>query len=66
MNAEDLKVGTKIIFPFGKGEKEGEVTRVHQKTVYLSVDFPRHPGKKIRRKIDELTSGGKKKKAKKK
>jgi hypothetical protein len=63
MNPEELKVGTKITFPFGKGEKEGEVVRVFQKTVYLKVDFPRHPGKRIKRKVDELTMDPKKRKA---
>jgi hypothetical protein len=66
MSAEDLKVGTKISFPFGKGEKEGEVVRVFQKTVYLKVDFPHHPGKRVKRKIDDLTPGGKKGKNEKK
>ena len=66
MNAEDVKVGSKITFPFGKGEKEGEVMRVFQKTVYLKVDFPHHPGKRIKRKIEDLTSGNKKRKAGKK
>jgi hypothetical protein len=66
MSPEDLKVGTKISFPFGKGEKEGEVTRVFQKTVYLKVDFPHHPGKRVKRKIDELNAGGKKGKNEKK
>lgn len=63
MNPEDVKVGAKITFPFGKGEKEGEVVRVFQKTVYLKVDFPRHPAKRIKRKIDDLAPGDKKRKA---
>lgn len=66
MNADDIKVGSKITFPFGKGEKEGEVVRVFQKTVYLKVDFPRHPGKRIKRKIEDLAGGSKKRKAGKK
>ena len=62
MNAEDLKVGEKITFPFGKGEKEGVVERVFPKTVYLKVDFPHHPAKRVRRKIDDLTNTKKRKK----
>ena len=54
MSSMELKVGDRITFPFGKGEKEGVVARVFQKTVYLRVDFPRHPGKLVRRKITEL------------
>ncbi len=66
MNPEDVKVGSKITFPFGKGEKEGEVVRVFQKTVYLKVDFPHHPGKSIKRKIEDLSTDNKKRKAGKK
>ena len=66
MNPEDIKVGDRISFPFGKGEKEGEVLRVFQKTVYLKVDFPRHPGKRIKRKIEDLGGGNKNRKGKKK
>jgi len=66
MNTEAVKVGARITFPFGKGEKEGEVIRVFQKTVYLKVDFPHHPGKCIKRKMDVLTADPKKRKAEKK
>jgi hypothetical protein len=59
MSPEDLKIGDRITFPFGKGEKEGVVARVHQKNVYLRVDFPRHPGKLVRRKIDDLEPAAK-------
>ena len=64
MSPTELKVGEKITFPFGKGEKEGVVDRVFQKNVYLRVDFPRHPGKLVRRKIDDLEPKGTKKKKK--
>ena len=66
MNSEGIKVGDKITFPFGKAEKEGEVVRVFQKTVYLRVDFPRHPGKLVKRKIEDLQSRDRKSKGKKK
>lgn len=58
----EMNVGDKITFPFGKGEKEGIVVRMHQKNVYLRVDFPKHPGKLIRRKIHDLEGGEKSKK----
>ena len=61
-----MNVGDKITFPFGKGEKEGVVVRMHQKNVYLRVDFPKHPGKLVRRKIHDLEGGEKGKKSKKK
>jgi hypothetical protein len=64
MSPTDLKVGDRITFPFGKGEKEGVVDRVFQKNVYLRVDFPRHPGKLVRRKIDALEPKAKTKKKK--
>lgn len=55
-----MNVGDRITFPFGKGEKEGVVVRVHQKKVYLRVDFPRHKGKLICRKLHDLEAGPKK------
>ena len=64
MSPTELKVGERITFPFGKGEKEGVVDRVFQKNVYLRVDFPRHPGKLVRRKIEDLEPKGKTKKKK--
>ena len=65
MSQTELKIGDRITFPFGKGEKEGVVDRVFQKNVYLRVDFPRHPGKLVRRKIDDLEPKEKAKKKKK-
>ncbi len=65
MSPENMKVGDRIAFPFGKGEKEGVVVRLFQKTVYLRVDFPKHPGKLIKRKIDTLEPKPKDKKKKK-
>jgi hypothetical protein len=62
MSPTDLKVGDRITFPFGKGEKEGVVDRIFQKNIYLRVDFPKHPGKLVRRKIDDLEPKGKTKK----
>lgn len=65
MSPTELKVGDRITFPFGKGEKEGVVDRVFQKNVYLRVDFSGHPGKLVRRKIGDLEPKGKAKKKKK-
>jgi hypothetical protein len=62
MSPTERRVGDRITFPFGKGEKEGVVDRVFQKNVYLRVDFPRHPGKLVRRKIDDLEPRGKNRK----
>lgn len=64
MSPTELKVGDRITFPFGNGEKEGVVDRVFQKNIYLRVDFPKHPGKLVRRKIDDLEPKGKTKKKK--
>ena len=62
MDTGELKVGDRITFPFGKGEKEGTVVRLFQKTVYLKVDFPKHPGKLVRRKVSDLEPKDKKRK----
>jgi len=51
-----MNVGDKVTLPFGKGTKEGIVVRVHEKSIWLKVDFPKHPGKLVRRKINTLQS----------
>ena len=66
-----MKVGDKITFAFGGGEKEGVVERLTPKKAFLRVDFPRHPNKLITRKLSVLEAGppsakDKKKKEKKK
>lgn len=66
MSPMEMKVGDRIAIPFGAGEKEGVVARVCPKTVWLRVDFPRHPAKLIRRKISDLEGQGGKRKAGKK
>ena len=66
MDRNSLKAGDRVTIPFGKGEKEGVVERVCEKAIYLRVDFPHHPAKRIRRKITDLESGDKKQKAGKK
>jgi hypothetical protein len=50
----DMNVGERITFSFGGKEKEGVVTRVFPKKVYLKVDFPGHPGKVVVRSLAEL------------
>ncbi len=44
-----MKEGDRVVFPFARGEKEGIVWKVTPKKVYIKVDFPRHPGKVIKR-----------------
>jgi hypothetical protein len=49
-----MNVGERIKFSFGGKEKEGVVTRIFPKKVYLKVDFPKHPGKVVIRSLAEL------------
>lgn len=60
-----MNLGDKVTIPFGKSQKEGTIVRMYEKNVWVKVDFPRHPGKLIRRKLSDLTSSGSKKKARK-
>ena len=53
-----MNVGERIKFSFGGKEKEGVVTRIFPKKVYLKVDFPKHPGKIIIRSLAELEGKG--------
>lgn len=55
-----MEVGEKVTFPFGKGEMEGTVKKVFEKTVYILADFPKHKGKIVRRSISDLEKGKKK------
>lgn len=52
-----MNVGDKLSIPFGKETKEGTVVRVCEKSVWLRVDFPRHPGKLVRRRLSDLEQG---------
>ena len=64
-----MNVGERLKFQFGGKEMEGVVAKIFPKKVYLKVDFPRHPGKIVVRKIAELEGEGpdlKKKKKKEK
>jgi hypothetical protein len=60
----DMNVGERIKFSFGGKEKEGVVTRIFPKKVYLKVDFPRHPGKVVVRSVAELEGTGTERKKK--
>jgi hypothetical protein len=53
-----MNVGDKVVVPFGTGTKEGQVVRLNEKGVWVKVDFPRHPGKLIRRKVHQLQEAG--------
>lgn len=49
-----MNVGDRVKFQFAGKEKEGVVVKVFPKKVYLKVDFPRHPGKIVIRRLAEL------------
>jgi hypothetical protein len=59
-----MNVGDRIKFSFGGKEKEGMVTRIFPKKVYLKVDFPKHPGKVVVRSLAELEGKGPERKKK--
>jgi hypothetical protein len=61
-----MNVGERIKFSFGGKEKEGVVTRIFPKKVYLKVDFPKHPGKVVVRSLAELEGRGPERKKKEK
>jgi hypothetical protein len=61
-----MEVGERVTIPFASGEKEGEVLRICEKKVYLKVDFPRHPGKIIKRALHMVGAKPKGKKRKNK
>ena len=49
-----MKVGDRVKFSFGKGEKEGTVQRIYSKTVYLKADMPRQKNKTVKRKVQDI------------
>jgi hypothetical protein len=57
-----MNVGDRVKFSFGGKEKEGVVTGIFPKKVYLKVDFPKHPGKVVIRSLAELEGRGPEKK----
>ena len=61
-----MKVGDKITFAFGDGEKEGVIERLSAKRVFLRVNFPHHDNKLVVRRISVLEAGVSNNKKKKK
>lgn len=59
-----MKVGDSIKFDFAGSKKEGLVHRVCAKNVYIKVDFERHKGKILKRKLSALEGGKTKEKNK--
>lgn len=49
-----MQIGDRIKFQFGGQEKEGVVEKVFAKKVYLKVDFPGHPAKRVIRPLAVL------------
>ena len=52
-----MKVGEKVKFAFGDGEKEGVIERLSPKKAYLRVDFPHDKNKLVVRRISVLEAG---------
>jgi len=52
-----MKVGDKITFAFGDGEKEGVIERLSAKRAFLRVNFPHHDNKLVVRRISVLEAG---------
>ena len=61
-----MKVGEKITFAFGDGEKEGVIERLSAKRAFLRVNFPHHDNKLVVRRISVLEAGVANNKKKKK
>ena len=60
-----MNIGDTITIPFGDGTKEGQVVKLFPNTVWVKVDFPKQPGKLIKRKINALENAKSKPKKKK-
>ena len=56
-----MKAGDKIQIDFAGKKKDAVVHKVNPNTVHLKVDFENHKGKIVKRKMNQI-SGGKKKK----
>ena len=61
-----MKIGDKITFAFGDGEKEGVIERLSAKRAFLRVNFPHHDNKLVVRRISVLEAGVSNNKKKKK
>ena len=52
-----MKVGDKIKFDFAGKKKEGVVSKVFPKTVYLKVDFDKDKQKTVKHKLSAIDGG---------
>ncbi|OGW18384.1 MAG: hypothetical protein A3K09_08035 [Nitrospinae bacterium RIFCSPLOWO2_12_FULL_47_7] len=59
-----MKVGDTIKFDFAGSKKDGVVSRLCPNNVYLKVDFEKHKGKIIKRKLNSIEGGKPKEKSK--
>ena len=57
-----MKVGDKVKFNFAGKKKEGTVTKLFDKSVYLKVDFDKDKQKTVKRKLSEIDGSKAKKK----
>ena len=49
-----MKVGDSIKFEFAGEKREGTVYKLFPNSVYLKVDFERHKGKIVKRKLLQI------------
>lgn len=61
-----MKVGDTVKFEFAGKKKQGVVYKLFPNNVYLKVDFEKHKGKIVRRKLNVLKPPKGKKSAEKK
>lgn len=59
-----MKVGDSIKFDFAGSQKEGVVHKLCPSTVYIKVNFEKHKGKIVKRKISSIQGGKTKEKSK--
>ena len=59
-----MKVGDSIKFDFAGSKKEGVVQRLCPNAVYIKVDFEKHKGKVLKRKLSSIQGGKTKEKSK--
>lgn len=52
-----MKAGDSIKFDFAGSKKDGLVHKVCPNNVYIKVDFKRHKGKIIKRKLSSIQGG---------
>jgi hypothetical protein len=59
-----MKVGDSIKFDFAGSKKDGVVHKLCPNTVYVKVDFEKHKGKIVKRKLSSIQGGKTKEKSK--